>query len=72
MGTKIGGEGQFDILKKMGCVPNPKIPPEAIFRQWGFRKLSATLRRDRDEHSKPKKRCLLKNSPGYANSDKNC
>ena len=27
MGTKIGGEGQFDKLKKMECEPNPKIPP---------------------------------------------
>ena len=36
MGMQIGGEGQFDILKKMGCEPNPKIPPEAIFRQWGY------------------------------------
>ena len=26
MGMKIGGEGQFDMLKKMGCEPNPKIP----------------------------------------------
>ena len=25
----------FDILKKIGCEPNPNMPPEAIFRQWG-------------------------------------
>ena len=36
MGMKIGGEGQSDMLKKMGRDPNPKIPPEAIFRQWGY------------------------------------
>ena len=36
MGMKIGGEGQFDMLKKMGCEPNPKKPTEAIFRQWGY------------------------------------
>ena len=36
MGMKIGGEGQFDMLKKMGSEPNPKILPEAIFRQWGY------------------------------------
>ena len=36
MDMKIGGEGQFDMLKKMGCKPNQKIPTEAIFRQWGY------------------------------------
>ena len=36
MGMKISGEGQFDMLKKIGCEPNTKIPPEAIFRQWGY------------------------------------
>ena len=35
MGMKIGGEGQFDMLKKIGCELNPDMPPEAIFRQWG-------------------------------------
>ena len=35
MGMKIGGEGQFDMLKKMGCESNQKLPPEAIFRLWG-------------------------------------
>ena len=30
MGIKIAGEGQFDMLKKMGCEANPKLPPEAI------------------------------------------
>ena len=38
----------------------------------GLQKLSAALRRGRDKHSEPKKRCLLKNSLGYANSDKYC
>ena len=33
---KNGGEGQFDVLKKIGCEPKPKMPPEAIFRQWGY------------------------------------
>ena len=31
----MGGEGQFDILKKIGYEPNRNMPPEAIFRQWG-------------------------------------
>ena len=36
VGMKIGGARQFDMLKKMGCESNPKLPPEAIFRQWGY------------------------------------
>ena len=36
MGMKIGGEGHFDMLKKIGCEPNSKVLPEAIFRQWGY------------------------------------
>ena len=35
MGMKIGGEGQFGMLKKIGYEPSPKMPPEAIFRHWG-------------------------------------
>ena len=35
MGMKIGGEGQFDMLKMIGCELNPNMPPEVIFRQWG-------------------------------------
>ena len=36
MGMKIDGDGQFDMLKKTGCEPNPNIPLEAIFRQWDY------------------------------------
>ena len=34
MGMKIGGEGQFDVLKMIGFEPNPKMSSEAIFRPW--------------------------------------
>ena len=35
MGIKVGGEGQFDMLKKIEYEPNPNMPLEAIFSQWG-------------------------------------